>query len=140
MTDQICRSIQGWFTRKPLAADEKELLIIGDPTGKRTLGEREEKLRDDPLFSGKKAQNGFRLVRHVKAESIYHYGGAILPNSADPTVEICFSFDTTGSMYPYLKEVRKNLKYLVQSLLLDMPSLRISIIAHGDYCDNHTGR
>jgi hypothetical protein len=42
--------------------------------------------------------------------------------------------------YPYLKEVRKNLKYLVQSLLLDMPFLRISIIAHGDYCDNRTGR
>jgi hypothetical protein len=37
--------------------------------------------------------------------------------------------------YPYLKEVRKNLKYLVQSLLLDMPFLRIAIIAHGDYCD-----
>jgi len=42
-------------------------------------------------------------------------------------------------MFGYLADVRKNLKFLVQSLLLDIPSLRIAVIAHGDYCDR-TGK
>eukprot|EP00484_Ammonia_sp_Unknown_P014855 CAMPEP_0197073344 /NCGR_PEP_ID=MMETSP1384-20130603/210556_1 /TAXON_ID=29189 /ORGANISM="Ammonia sp." /LENGTH=2115 /DNA_ID=CAMNT_0042512181 /DNA_START=59 /DNA_END=6403 /DNA_ORIENTATION=+ len=49
--------------------------------------------------------------------------------------EICFSFDTTGSMYGYLKEVRRSIRELISELFEKIQNIRISIIAHGDYCD-----
>lgn len=52
-------------------------------------------------------------------------------------VEVVFSFDTTGSMSQYLMKVRTNLKETCQRLLRDIPNIRIGIIAHGDFCDNH---
>ena len=54
---------------------------------------------------------------------------------AADTFEIVFSFDTTGSMYKYLEEVRQRLKEMVQSLKDKIPGIRIAIYAHGDYCD-----
>jgi hypothetical protein len=50
-------------------------------------------------------------------------------------IEIVFSFDTTGSMYPCLTQVRRNLKNTITRLLDEIPGIRIGIIAHGDYCD-----
>jgi predicted DNA-binding WGR domain protein len=50
-------------------------------------------------------------------------------------VEVVFSFDTTGSMYPCLTQVRRNLKNTVTRLGEEIPGIRIGIIAHGDYCD-----
>ena len=50
-------------------------------------------------------------------------------------IDIVFSFDTTGSMYPCLSEVRKNIMGTITALFYDIPDLRISIVAHGDYCD-----
>jgi hypothetical protein len=50
-------------------------------------------------------------------------------------IEIVFSFDTTGSMYPCLTQVRRNLKATITRLLDEIPGIRIGIIAHGDYCD-----
>lgn len=50
-------------------------------------------------------------------------------------IEIVFSFDTTGSMYPCLTQVRRKLKETVSRLLDEIPGIRIGIIAHGDYCD-----
>jgi hypothetical protein len=50
-------------------------------------------------------------------------------------IEIVFSFDTTGSMYPCLTQVRRNLKQTISRLLDEIPGIRIGIIAHGDYCD-----
>ncbi|VDI75052.1 Hypothetical predicted protein [Mytilus galloprovincialis] len=52
-------------------------------------------------------------------------------------VEVVFSFDTTGSMSQYLMKVRTNLKETCHRLLRDIPNIRIGIIAHGDFCDNH---
>lgn len=49
--------------------------------------------------------------------------------------DILISFDTTGSMYPCLSEVRRNVSDLVKKLFKEVPSLRLGIIAHGDYCD-----
>jgi predicted DNA-binding WGR domain protein len=54
---------------------------------------------------------------------------------ASPTVEVVFSFDTTGSMYPCLTQVRRNVKSTVTRLGEEIPGIRIGIIAHGDYCD-----
>lgn len=50
-------------------------------------------------------------------------------------IEIVFSFDTTGSMYPCLTQVRRRIKNTVNRLLNEIPGIRIGIIAHGDYCD-----
>src|SRR5262249_57729389 len=50
-------------------------------------------------------------------------------------VEVVFSFDTTGSMYPCLTQVRRNVKNTVTGLSEEIPGIRIGIIAHGDYCD-----
>lgn len=60
-------------------------------------------------------------------------------HSADKTgVDIAFSFDTTGSMYPCLQEVRNKLQEIVTRLLKDIPNIRIALVAHGDYCDHQT--
>lgn len=49
--------------------------------------------------------------------------------------EICVSVDTTGSMYPCLTQVRRNVEALIKRLFTAVPNLRMSIICHGDYCD-----
>lgn len=51
------------------------------------------------------------------------------------SIDIVFSFDTTGSMYPCIKEVRRNVKAIVKRLFKDIKNIRVGIIAHGDYCD-----
>jgi len=51
------------------------------------------------------------------------------------SIDVCISFDTTGSMYPCLTQVRRYVKETVEKLFHDIPDLRIAIIAHGDYCD-----
>jgi hypothetical protein len=53
-------------------------------------------------------------------------------------VEVVFSFDTTGSMYPCLTQVRRKIKETVTRLMNEIPLIRIGIIAHGDYCDEHS--
>ncbi|XP_012941677.1 uncharacterized protein LOC106012651 [Aplysia californica] len=53
-------------------------------------------------------------------------------------LEIVFSFDTTGSMYGYLDQVRGRLQDMIQRLQADIPAIRIAVFAHGDYCDHQT--
>ncbi len=50
--------------------------------------------------------------------------------------EIVFSLDTTGSMSAILDEVRARLQDMIQRLQADIPGIKISVIAHGDYCDS----
>lgn len=50
-------------------------------------------------------------------------------------VEVVFSFDTTGSMYPCLTQVRRTVQQTIERLLREVPNIRIGVIAHGDYCD-----
>src|SRR5262245_27521680 len=57
---------------------------------------------------------------------------------SEPRVEVVFSFDTTGSMYPCLTQVRRHVKSTVTRLGEEIPGIRIGIIAHGDYCDQRT--
>lgn len=53
-------------------------------------------------------------------------------------VDIAISFDTTGSMYPCITEVRRKVSDMVNELFNKLGArLRISIIAHGDYCDKN---
>ena len=51
------------------------------------------------------------------------------------TTDLVFSFDTTGSMYPCLAEVKRSIEKISTKLFQEMPGLRLAIIAHGDYCD-----
>lgn len=50
-------------------------------------------------------------------------------------VDLLVSFDTTGSMYPCLAEVRRRVRAMTVDLFRNIPDLRIGFIAHGDYCD-----
>ncbi len=50
-------------------------------------------------------------------------------------IDVVISFDTTGSMYPVLTQVRRKIKQAVTRLMRELPGIRIGIIAHGDYCD-----
>lgn len=49
--------------------------------------------------------------------------------------DIVFSFDTTGSMSSCISDVRRNIEKVATRLFDEIPELRLSIIAHGDYCD-----
>ena len=51
------------------------------------------------------------------------------------SIDVCLTFDTTGSMYPCLTQVRRVQSRLVERLFKDIPNLRVAVIAHGDYCD-----
>ena len=53
-------------------------------------------------------------------------------------IDIMFSFDTTGSMYPCLAEVKRKLDQMIRRLFDRIPGLRVGVIAHGDYCDRHS--
>jgi molecular chaperone DnaK len=50
-------------------------------------------------------------------------------------VDALFLFDTTGSMYPYLEEVRRHLADLVREIHAEVPTARTAIMAFGDHCD-----
>ncbi|XP_013405111.1 uncharacterized protein LOC106169974 [Lingula anatina] len=50
-------------------------------------------------------------------------------------IEIVFSFDTTGSMSSCIMQVRQSVQDMIQRLMSDIPNLKISVFAHGDYCD-----
>ena len=56
---------------------------------------------------------------------------------ADQSIDVCFSFDTTGSMYPCLAQVKRTVQKTIKTLFKDIDDLRIAIIAHGDYCDDN---
>lgn len=53
---------------------------------------------------------------------------------AEPA-DILISYDCTGSMYPCLTQVRREVERTVGELFNNLPDLRMGIITHGDYCD-----
>ena len=68
-------------------------------------------------------------------EGILRLESKLLPETPVANIEICFSFDTTGSMSTFVDEVKEKMKDIIKWLTTDIPNIRISIIAHGDYCD-----
>lgn len=52
-------------------------------------------------------------------------------------LEIVFNFDTTGSIYPCLDQIRRNLESTIGSLFKEIPNLKVGLGANGDYCDLH---
>lgn len=57
---------------------------------------------------------------------------------SNSSIEVVFSFDTTGSMYPCLTQVRRKIKNTVARLMGEIALIQIGIIAHGDYCDERS--
>ena len=53
-------------------------------------------------------------------------------------VDLAVSFDTTGSMYPCLSQVRRRIQGMIDTLFNQIPNLRVGLIAHGDYVDERT--
>ncbi len=53
-------------------------------------------------------------------------------------LDIALLFDTTGSMYPYLENVRQNLSRLVSEIGSALPDVCYAVIAHGDHPDADT--
>jgi Mg-chelatase subunit ChlD len=51
------------------------------------------------------------------------------------TLDIALMFDTTGSMYSFLEEVRRELSRLALEIHDSVPNARVGVIAYGDYCD-----
>jgi hypothetical protein len=51
------------------------------------------------------------------------------------SIDVCISFDTTGSMSACIGRVRREVESVVRQLFNDIPGLHVSIIIHGDYCD-----
>ena len=51
------------------------------------------------------------------------------------TIDIVFSFDTTGSMRAAIGQVRKQVENVVNQLFASIPNLHVGFISHGDYCD-----
>ena len=51
------------------------------------------------------------------------------------SIDVVFSFDTTGSMASYISQVRQNKKKTISDLFKHIPNLRVGLISHGDYCD-----
>jgi hypothetical protein len=85
-----------------------------------------------------------KWVKIVKEDNANNEDGEIEGTILEPDVveetkqivtDILFTFDTTGSMYPCLTEVRRNIDNITQKLFDEIPDLRIGLIAHGDYCD-----
>jgi len=53
-------------------------------------------------------------------------------------LDIVFSFDDTGSMSSVRKLVRNEISTLVDNIFKHIPTARIGIIIHNDYCDHDT--
>lgn len=55
----------------------------------------------------------------------------------EKSIDLLVSFDTTGSMYPVLAQVRQRVSEFLCQMFSEFTDLRISVIAHGDYCDKN---
>ena len=50
-------------------------------------------------------------------------------------VDMIIAFDTTGSMFKFINDVKNHITQLIPQLFNDNPNLRLGIVAFGDYCD-----
>jgi hypothetical protein len=75
-------------------------------------------------------------ISHIPATIEGSIINKIINNNMAKNTDIVISFDTTGSMYPCLAEVKRNVSAMTERLFREIPSLRIAVIAHGDYCDH----
>lgn len=91
---------------------------------------------------------------YITPEEYKEYLESMITGESEPKVEkkesqeeitdLVIAFDTTGSMRSYIGAVKNHVKELIPKLFNQNKSLRISIVAFGDYCDmvgpNHFGK
>ncbi len=104
--------IQSTSPVRKLLAGTKALYDVGEGDGQTVL-ETSEMVTEDPVAP--------EVTRVTETKPL----------------EVVISFDTTGSMYPCLTQVRTNVRQLIQSLFSSIPDIRMGIIAHGDYGDHY---
>ena len=115
--------------------------ISSNHPGKRAIIDHNRACIGPMLLASDSVRPGSGTWWHVYRE-LFLFAAAraapVAPALAPPggPMEIAFSFDTTGSMNSYLQGVRNHLQDIVTRLFADIPTLRISIMAHGDYCDS----
>lgn len=59
------------------------------------------------------------------------------PFHTTTALDVVMMFDTTGSMYGFLEEVRRELSRLALEIHDSVPNARVGVIAYGDYCDTY---
>ncbi len=57
------------------------------------------------------------------------------PPALSKPLDVCFVFDTTGSMYKYLEDVRRQLSRLTKEIAKRIAGVHIGVMAFGDHCD-----
>lgn len=66
------------------------------------------------------------------------YSGESYSHKSDIYLDVAFVFDTTGSMYQYLEEVRRQLTRVAVEVHNFISNVQMGVIAFGDYCDANT--
>lgn len=121
---RILRAVSELVRPVPTSDDSKKR--SAEEPKQDSVARAEKKAKDDGVPpADKKEERGAEVTESVPGPS----------RSVAEGVEVCISFDTTGSMYPCLSQVRRNVKETVQRLLKDIPHIRIALVAHGDYGD-----
>lgn len=67
------------------------------------------------------------VSRKIDVSSQESRGAPPLSTAVGSPLDLVFSFDTTGSMYSCLDEVRKNLEMMISRILKDIPNIRIAV-------------
>lgn len=110
----------------------------------KTKSAKTKKLKDEPTKTGpstKKSSKKPKETAPVKSKvSDVPPMFESKPENTEPKhepkgLDLLISFDTTGSMYPVLANVRREVDYLVRTLASKIKDIQIGVIAHGDYCD-----
>ena len=71
----------------------------------------------------------------IKGYKIFKIDKEAFMATYNEKIDLVVSFDTTGSMYPVLAQVRREVEQFVKTMFNEFSDLRLGIIAHGDYCD-----
>lgn len=103
----------------------------GTGRGKRKKADEEKPSAATEETKEEKAPSPAKKAKSARTAGAAAAGGADVK-------EIVFSFDTTGSMYPCLTQVRKRIEETVTRLFKEIPGIRIAVFAHGDYQDKET--
>jgi len=81
---------------------------------------------------GESSPDTQNLIPMINNEDILaHFAESAISND----VEIVFCFDTTTSMNAVIVEVRKKLLETVNRLMSEIPSIKIGVMALGDFCE-----
>lgn len=80
------------------------------------------------------------VIKRIKNRrvSTENYGESYTHKSSDMYLDVAFVFDTTGSMYQYLEEVRRQLTRVAIEVNNSISNVQMGVVAFGDYCDANT--